>query len=54
MDSTMTRLPAISSADLPDEKRDVAKTWGLILLGSTVLMWALTVAIATGFIAVHS
>jgi hypothetical protein len=49
--TTMTRVPAIHSSGVDDEKRDVAKIWGMVLLGSTALMWALTVALATGLIA---
>ena len=53
MDSTMTRLPAITGAELEEDKRSVAKLWAMILLGSTAFMWALSVALATGLIALH-
>ena len=53
MNTTMTRLPAITGSELDEDKRDVAKLWGMVLLGSTAFMWALTVALATGLIALH-
>jgi hypothetical protein len=46
MTTTTTRLPAIHSSGMDDEKRDLAKTWGMVLLGSTALMWLVTVALA--------
>jgi hypothetical protein len=53
MDSTMTRLPAITSSEPDEGKRNVAKLWAMILLGSTAFMWALSVALATGLIALR-